>query len=398
MKSVDGYTYGFGDEGIIYQRRLDGFYTRVYQDVDGRIRGAAEWYNDNGDAFLYWATETKLHRKPLPGLANWNDVEQVASNLDSAPWHTMRECGGSLIIANNDKLALVGRDESFTNEAVKLIPGNIATTIIERNGRTIAGCARTSDPSRSINAAIDAEVPLAQIGLDGEVIFANMNDTVPVKRFPGGGRVNPGGVTNDILQVNFFEWEQTALSWIDKQSVGNLALFGVYGADAGTVGIYSYGRKNKNKPFAMNLEHAFAADEIGALENVEGTIIASYREGDNVGVLRVDPDHKAIGIYEGLDFKAPMKMPVDITPWKYIEMLTKPMPVGTSIEFWYKMNKTGAFVQAKTAAGANTFAITGGQKVVFRIGAEAEIYQPRVVLNPSGNETAEVFRMRTYFG
>jgi hypothetical protein len=397
VKSNDGYTYGFGDTGIIYRRRIDGYWSRLYKDENGEIKGASEWYDDSGHTYLYFATDTVLKRKPLPGLSNWNDVETVGTNLTSAKWHTMRECGGSLIICNSDKLALVGYDGSYTNEAVQLIPGNIATTLVERNGRSIVGCARKSDPTRSINGAIDAEVPLAQVGDDGEIFFANMSDTVPVKRFPGGGKVNPGGVCNQIQQVNFFEWEQTALSWIDKQSVGNLALFGVYNADYGKNGIYSYGRNNKNKPFILNLDYSLEVDEIGAIENIEGVIVASYKFGSYYGVVRVDPSNKATAIYEGLDFKAPVKQPVDITNWKTTELFLSPLPNGSSIEFYYKINKTGDWVRAYTADGKPSFTTSSGKKAVFRIGAEGEIFEPKVILNPIGNETPEVHRIRTYF-
>jgi hypothetical protein len=113
---------------------------------------------------------------------------------------------------------------------------------VERNGRSIFGTIRASD-SIGINGAIESEVSLVQVGEDGEIYLANGIDTIPTKVFPGGGQVNPGGVCSLVDQVNFFEWEQDALSWIDKQTVGNLSLWAVYNATTGKGGIYSYGRK-----------------------------------------------------------------------------------------------------------------------------------------------------------
>jgi hypothetical protein len=397
IKANNGYTYGFGSTGYIYRRDSDAYWNREYKDPDGAIKGAAEWYSDSGKTYLYWATDTKLKRKPLPGLSNWNDVETVASNLTSADWHTMRECGGSLIIANGPYLALVGYDDSYTNEALDLIPGNIAKTIVERNGRTIVGTSRLLDATKSINAAIDTEVPLAQVGDDGELYFANMTDSMPIKRFPGGGKVNPGGVCNEVEQINFFEWEQTALSWIDKQSVGNLALFAVYGADEGKGGIYSYGRKNKNHPFVLNLEYQLDADELGAIVNVDGTTLVSYRDGTDFGVKAVDQTTKATAVYEGLDLKAKVKRSDAITPWTTAEIYCKPLPDGSSLEFWYKLNKNGDFIQAYNERGETTFRARGETKAVFNIGAEAEIFEPRIVLNPTGNTSPEVLRLKVFF-
>lgn len=397
VKSSDGYTYGFGNAGCIYRRDSDAFWQRVYKDTNGEIKGAEEKPSDSGKIYLYWATNTKLMRKPLPGLSNWNDVEIVAQNLQSQDWHTMKQINGALMICNGSYLAMVGYDDSYTNEALDLIPGNISKTLVERNGRTIIGTGRLLDSTKSINGAIDTEVPLIQAGDDGELYFADMNSSIPTKRFPGGGKVNPGGVCNEVEQVNLFEWEETALSWIDKQSVGNLALFAVYSADTGYGGIYSYGRKNKDKPFVLNLEYHFDTDELGAITTVNGTTIVSYKDGTDFGVKAVDQTTKATGTYEGLEYKSKIKKPVNITQWKYAEVFCEPIVSGTSIEYWYKLNKTGDFIQAKMEDGNTDFSNVNETKAVFLIGEEADIYEPKVILNPTGNTSPEVYFIKTYF-
>ena len=369
----------------------------MYKDPNGEIKGAEEKPSSDRKTYLYWATDKVLKRKIIPGLDNWNDVTVVDSNLETTDWHTMKQIGGALKIANRGMLGLVGYDDSYTNEALDLIPGNIAKTIVERNGRAIIGTYKPADPDKGINSAIDAEYPLVQVGDDGYIYFANMSDSISIKRFPGGGKTNPGGVCNETQQVEIFEWEETALSWIDKQSVGNMALFGVYGADSGKGGIYSMGRKNKNHPFVMNLEYLLDADEIGALVNVNGTTLASYRQGTGFGVKAVDSSTKATGTYEGLDFKAPVKRPVNITKWKTAELFMDPLPAGSSVEFHYKVNKTGGFVQARTADGETVFDTASAKKAVFRIGVEAEIFEPRVVLNPTFNVSPEIHRVRVNF-
>lgn len=403
VKCSDGFTYGFGNTGYIYRRDTDGIWVIVYKDPDGEIKGAAEWYSQTGATYLYWATNSKLNRKRIPGLSNWNDVNVGGvgtwpkTNLETTDSHMMREAGGSLIIANKEFLALVGYDDSYTNEALDLIPGNIANTIVERNGRTIVGSIPASNPERGINAAIDSEVPLAQIGNDGELFYANMSDSIPVKRFPGGGKVNPGGVVNALEQSNFFEWEQTALSWIDKQSIGNLSLWGVYDADSGYNGVYSFGRKNKNHPFTLNLEYELEVDEIGAITSTNGTTLISYRDGSDFGVKATDLENKAEAIYDGLDFKSPVKKPINITQWIVAELFMTPLPENTWVEFWYKLNKSGSFLRAKTGDGDTQFNTTNEKKAVFSIGATGEIFEPRIVLHPYGNTTPEIHRVRIYF-
>ena len=391
--AIDGYTYGVGDTGYIYRRDTDAYWTRVYKDENGEIKGASEWYSDTGKVYLYFATDKVLKRKPLPGRSDWNDVEVVGSDLTSAESHDMREAGGSLIIANGPGLALVGYDDSYTSNALDLIPGNIAKTITERNGRSIIGTARAANLTRGVNGAIDAEYPLAQVGDEGELFYSDMSSSMVTKSFPGGGKVNPGGVANEIDQVNFFEWEQTALSWIDKQSVGNMALFAVYGADTGKGGIYTYGRRKKNHPFVLNLEHQLDADELGAIVNIAGVTLVSYRDGVDCGVMAVDPDNKATAIFEGLDLPAPVKESSEITTWKTAELSCKPLVNGTSLEFWYRVNKDGDFIQAKMEGGDVRFTAEGERKAVFLIQAEGDIFEPRVVLNPTGNISPEVYKI-----
>ena len=220
---------------------------------------------------------------------------------------------------------------------------------------------------------------------------------MPVKRFPGGGRVNPGGVSNEVDQIEIFDWVFGADSWVDKQTMGNMSLWGIFGADSGKNGVYTYGRRNKEQPFTMNLEYVLDVDEIGAVATVEGVTIISYRDGTDFGVKAVDPDNKDQGIWEGLEFRAPIKKAEQITEFSHVEVFMDELPVGCSVYFYYQKNKSGDWIQAYTADGNVAFTTTGGKKATFRIGSEMDIYEPRIIMTPSGNTTPEIFRIRTYF-
>jgi|TARA_R100000049_G_C1945420_1_gene90424 hypothetical protein len=397
VKGTDGHTYQFGNAGNIYRRFNDGYVRNVYKDPDGGIKGAIEKPSSTGKTYLQWATDTKVKQKELPGNADWSDVETVADNLSGADWHTMKQVGGANYIANGSKLALVGYDDSWTPEALDLIPGNIAKTLIERNGRTVIGTFKTGFPNKGVNGMIDCEVPLSQIGDDGELFFTNFTDSMPVRRFPGGGRVNPGGVSNVVDQVEIFDWVFGADSWVDKQTMGNMSMWGVFGADTDRNGVYYYGRKTKEQPFALNLEYALEVDEIGAVHRVEGVTLISYRDGTAFGVKAVDPTTKATGTYESLEYRAPVKYPERPTIWKKAEIFMEALLVGCSIEFHYKMNHAANWTQAYTADGNLSFSSTGAKKAVFRIGEEGDVFEKKIVLKPSGNTTPEVLRSRAYF-
>jgi hypothetical protein len=398
VKAKDGYTYGFGNTGCVYRRDADAYWRRVYKDPDGEIKGAAEWYTSTKN-YLYFATSTKLKRKDEDGLANWNDVTNVSQELENVSWHTMTEAGGGLTIANGSFLAFVGYDDSFTPEALDLIPGNLAKTIVERNGRAIVGTVRQSDQTIGVNGAIDTEVPIAQCGSNGEFFFTGSSSS-PAKVLPGGGKCNPGGVCNVVEPYRFFEWEYGASSWNDKAAVGGLALFGIYSATSGHNGVYSFGRKSRNAPFAMNLEYELDVNEIGAVCNVNGTTLVSYRSSSSYGVKAVDSSYKATAEYHSLDLKSPPNKEAvvgKITVWDRIEVFCKPLPNSVSINCYFKINKNGDWQEAKMENGVATLNSQGETKGVFLVGATADIFEFKLVLNPAGNNTPEIYRIRTYF-
>ena len=396
VKCSDGNTYGFGDKGHIYRRYSDGFTRMVYTDSDGAIRGAIEKPSST-KTYLQWATGTSIKRKEIPGAGDWSDVTQIANNLTGTEWHTMVQVGGANMICNGSWLAMVGYDDSWTNEALDLIPGNIAKTVLERNGRAVVGTYKSGYEDKGINAMIDCEVPLCQIGNDGELYYADFTNSMPIKRFPGGGQVNPGGVANVVEQVHLFDWESTALSWIDKQVLGNMSMWGVWGATSGKNGIYYYGRENKEMPFTLNLEYALDVDEIGAVANVDGTTIISYRHDGDYGVKAVDSENKAEGIWEGLEFRPPIKRAEGITTFKMVEVFMEALPDGCQVQFYYQLNKSGSWTQAYTVDGQASYSTAGGKKATFRVGEEADVYEPRIVLTPTWNTSPEVLRIRTYF-
>jgi len=402
VPATDGNLYGFGNTGKVYKINPDFSVFQVY-DLKAQITGATEKPSSSGQTYLMFADRTNLHIKKLPGRADWNDVNKDSlqgfpkTNLSAQDFHTMEEVGGAVHIANGSSLALVGYDDSYTNNALDLIPGNTAKTIVERNGRSVTGTYRTADPTKGANGAVDTEVPLAQVGDEGAIFFQDFSSTIASKVLPGGGKVNPGGMKNRVTKINFFDWEENALSYIDKQSVGNMAIMGVWGATSGYGGLYSYGRLTKDDPFVLNLDFNLDVDEIGAVCSLGGIDYVSYRSGSTFGVKVTDLTTKATGTYDSLDLKAPVKTPIDITAWDYVELFMDSLPSGASVQVWYRMNKAGLFVRANTGDGQTSYSVANGKKATFNIGSEGEVFEIRVVVVPTGNSSPNVYRIRTYF-
>jgi hypothetical protein len=396
----------------ILKRTSAGVYSVVYTDTgsDGNIIGMEEWVNDAGDTFLYWATATKLHRKRLIGTAytnsNWSDADATVNgqaypktNLTSTTWHTMAIVNGALLITNKGSLAKVGWDDSYTNNAVQLYPGNVAKTIMESGVVAKVGANRLDGSDRSmiftwdtddqnftdkmqlpfsgINSMVETEVSIIQFGTDGELYFFGDTAKLPVTSTPNGGLTLPWGM----------------------ESYNNLALIGVGGNGAGYSGVYSYGRTKENNNFSLNLEYQLDCDYIYCIRMVGSDILVAYKSlgADTYGVKKIDTGNKASRfIYQSLDLKAPDELQ-RIPVWSLVTLTMAPLPANTSVEVWRKMEKTGEWLQCNTQDGSLTYDTEGGQEATFQIGDGGKYCELQVIGNCSGNSSPEVYKIQTFF-
>lgn len=411
INASDGNSYGFSNDGKIYKRTSGATWSLVYTDANGAILGAKEWACSNGKKYIFWATATRLNCKEIAGQANWSDANANVvvggttytypkTNLTSATWHTMEEAVGALMIANGNTLAMVGYDGSYSTNVLQLIPNNNAKAIIERGNYVVVGATRTDTseqsmlfswdssssswndkrilPVGSLNALIDTELPLMQIGSNGQLFYADLNNILPITQFPLGGSVYPTGVDND----------------------SGLAVFGVSGNGAGYSGIYSYGRKYKNHPFVLNCEYQLDVDTIGAVKKVGTDIVFSCKIGAAYKVYRVNTVLKATATYESLDLKAPLDPSNPLARevvWDMVVLQTAPLPASCAIEVYYKINKTGSWVQAKMEGNITQFTTTNGTEAIFLIGEKGQYCEVKIKLIPSLNYSPEVYKAKLLF-
>lgn len=395
----DGNSYHFGNSGKIYKRTSAGIWSLVYTDPDGAIKGAEEWKGNSSNTYLYWATNTKLKRKLIPGVSDWSDVFTVATNLTSADWHSMvvgAGIQGDLFICNKDKLAMVDYTHTYTPEAVKIIPGNTTKCLIATDENIIFGSVKDDNaeegylwawntllmawrkrkkiPTKGVNALVMSEIMIAQAGENGEIFFSDLVHQLPIISFPNGGKVNPGGTTTK----------------------GNLALFGVYGND--NPGIYSYGRVSKNRVFALNFDYVLTPttiDEIGAIKMIGTDLLVSWKSGSTYGVDIIDNSNKANVIYESLDFDA--GQPSIKKTFNNIKLTMLALPSNCSVKVKFRIDKKGAWVSAKLGDNSDTFNTAGETEAIFNVGEDGEVYEVRVELFPDGNNTPEILSITTYF-
>lgn len=403
----DGSTYAFGDSGKIYAvagNAYDHAINVKYTDTNGKIKGAWEWKTSDGNDYLYWATDTSISRKLLPGDDAWGDVTQnYKTTLNSADWHPIKGGSGVLGIGNGNSLATIDYDGNFNALSMNLRPGNLVTCLEERDDYILMGSKRWDQseegylwswivtaldyvqkkriPAKGVNAISATEIYLAQAGTQGELFSTDFKTATPVHAIPGGGQAYPGGVT------------------IEK----NIALFGIFG---GTYpGIWGYGRSKKNRPYALNYMYRLAAtvngsliSTIGAIAMVNGELMAAYGTTDGstseYAIDSLSNTTMATAIFEALEFKGNnphMKKKPD-----EVKLTMVALPAGTSVGLRYKMNKAASWTYAMMGDNTTSFSAANATDALFNIGADGETYEVALDLNPSGTNTPEILAVTSY--
>ncbi len=452
-------SYGFGDAGNVY-KIVNSTVTKIYTD-SGAILDADYFYG-----YLVWTTATKL-RKQDETVADWNATPPTdVGTLTSCSYHPIFIVPKSdlMCVGNKRYIATVSSSWVFNNQALDLFYGWIAKCLTLIKPKLLIGAinnkiaelfdwdltSESYDPiegweERDINAFLKT-IGTTYIFTPDLLYWFNEGLSDRAKELPS--EINHGA--SDI--------------WKGK------VLFGA------TNGVYSYHKKNKNYPLALNLEYTPSpitianfdskSIEIGAVLGRGDDLLVSWKDGATYGLDNIDTSNKAQAVYEGLVFDA--KKPFQDKLFRYIKIVTKPLPGGCSIKAKYRMNEAGEWVKAyqadeseafdkddhktgsvavtqnsKTVAGTGTgwdssmvgrkfrvdtdgdlykieavgsatsltlsrpyqgttgsgkdYTILGETKVVFQIEGEGEVYEVRVELYPSVNDTPEILSINSYF-
>jgi len=405
VSASTGEWYGFGDTGKIYKRNAGGAWSLVYTDPDGAIFGASEYiHNDasgNYVSHIVWATQTKLKKiKTSSGFGSPTTVTTFQRGY-TGEWHTMLEALGVLFICDADYLALLDYEGAVNKTALQFPGGIYSKALIDNADIIIIGATQKEQQRRGFlftwNKLADSWITKKDLQAQGanslnfleggvmvqtgeELKYWDTANLIPLKQLPGGGNTLPGGQA-------------------EYKSVGH---FGVQG---GTLnGVYGYGRRDKNSPFALNLEYipshgdfTTTTNKIGCVSNHQGQMLVSWYDGTNYGVDIVDEDNKAVALYQSLEIDA--NSPFADKRWSQIKIVTRPLPAGTSIVVRAKTINDDDWQTCKTDSQATLMNTAGQKKAIFNVaGAGAgEIIEVELTLTPNGNATPEVISINNYY-
>lgn len=344
-------SYGFGDAGKIYF--IDGnTVTLKYTDPDGEIVDAAYFYG-----YLYWATKSNVKRH-LESTSAWDAGNSAVitpddGSFNTCDYHPIFQVPKSdlLCIGNKRYVSTISAANYFNAEALDLFYG------------WVAKCLTLIKPKLVVGAISNRIAEMFDWDLSSEsydpVEGWEERDIIAFLKAIG---------TTYIFTPDLIYWFSEGLTGRAKELPSEVkhgaidiwkakVLFGT------TNGVYSYHQKNKNYPWAMNLEYTPSpitianfdskSIDIGAVLGRGDDLLVSWKDGSDYGLDNIDTSNKAQAVYEGLMFDA--EKPFEDKTFRFIKVVTKSLPEGCSIKAKFKMNETGNWVKAHQADESEAF-------------------------------------------
>lgn len=344
-------SYGFGDNGKIYLISGETV-TLKYTDPDGEILDAEYFYG-----YLYWTTKTNVKRH-LETTATWNVGNSAVITPDSGSFN---ECdyhpifivpkSDLMCIGNERYVSTISAANYFNAEALDLFYG------------WVVKCLTLIKPKLLIGAKDHKKAEMFDWDLTSDsydpVEGWEERDIIAFLKAVG---------STYIFTPETFYWFREGLVDVAKELPSEIKpgaidiwkrkiLFGA------TNGVYSYHKKNKNYPLALNLEYTPSpitianfdskSIDIGAVLGRGDDLLVAWKDGATYGLDNIDTSNKAAAVYEGMVFDASRSFEDKL--FKFIKIVTNPLPEDCSIKAKYKMNETGEWVKAYQADESEAF-------------------------------------------
>ena len=259
------------------------------------------------DGYIYWATQSRLHRKPTTDLSDWTDAEEDWATFQKtdAEFHPMVKQNLQLFIGDANVVAKVDNSTGshvFDNEALDLntpfrvktmidfdidiLIGTITNTTVNKtevlrwDTEDTSWVASDQIDENGINCFIrDDNFVYVNAGQFGRIYVYTGDQLVPAKRIPGS-------------------WSPTKTAEIYPQAATTLLTIPVFGlsnitGNPAEQGVYSFGAYSKDYSKVLDLsyvisENVVATIEIGSVLAVGADLLVAWKNGSSFGVDKLD--------------------------------------------------------------------------------------------------------------
>ena len=393
----NGYSFWFSyTDGKIWARTSAGVWSLAHTTTPAAgsagCLGAMEY---NG--FIYWATQSRLHRIAIANADNsWaSEAEDWATfTVTDSEFHPMCIQDNRLFIGDGYYVAEVDEDGAFDDDSLNiktphrikcmtdfkldvLIGTFVANTVAKTEviqWDTISPSWNTSDTIEEvgINAFIkDDNFVYAQAGRAGNLYFYNGEQLEPYKRIPGTWTNTSYGEVHDGSHANFRGVPIFGFS----NGAGNPAKQGVY-----SLGSYSRDYPKVLDLSWINSQGKVDTQEIGAILVQDFDILVAWKDGTNYGVDVIDWSNKYASSY----FETMMLFQNrrDLTDTlRKVSCYYNSLPAGTGITFSYSIN--GAAYVAMTSVTNSKINEIAADLSADNVGS----LQIKVAFTVSGNDS-----------
>ena len=412
ITASSGETFWFSaSSGKIWRRSTGGTWLLVHTTTPAAgsagCLGAIEH-----DGYIYWATQSRLHRIPIGAiatLANWtaNAVEDWATftNTD-AEFHPMVIMFNALFIGDAHYVAKVSGDtgshafedgstilnlrsphriKTMIDYGIDILIGTFIhanvnkSEVLRWDGESETPTSRDQIDENGINAFIrDDNYVYIQAGRAGRIYYYNGSLLVPYQRIPG-------------------DWSPTKTAQVNPNSVATLNTIPIFGLSniAGNPclqGVFGFGSYSKNYNKCLSLDFPVSADlsdvEIGAII-VTGSdlFVAHYDVGESaysVDKLSYSQKYPSAYIETGIltDIKTRSQLKTVV---KIITNYAKILPASCGIVVKYKKKYEASWTNMVEIEDTNLV-----QNVVKEIINNTAAFQLRFEFTVNGNNSPEI--------
>lgn len=303
--------------GKVWERATNGTWSLVHTTTPAAggagCLGAAEY---NG--YIYWATESRLHRIAVADTGDWaaNAVEdyQTFAQTDSE-FHPMLVMDNRLYIGDGSNLCQLrydGASYQFTAEALRIYPpqrikclgkldfdiliGSIVDNFVNKS--TIYRWNRYSD-------SWNVEDEIEEVGINA---FIPMDNNVLVSAGVNGNIYAYGGQVLELAYQIPGDYDSSNKAIVHPDATAYFNGKPVFGlsTSSGTptkMGVYSLATKNPQLyPRVLNLEYVISQDKVNTIEigsvSVRGNdLFVSWKDGTTYGVDKISSTTRYDGAY-----------------------------------------------------------------------------------------------------
>lgn len=380
-------SYAFGDAGNVY-KIVNDTVSKIYTDSNGAILSAGFFYG-----YLYWTTATKLGRC-IETSADWSiDAVPNYQTLNNTTYHQIFIVPKSdlMCIGNQRYVATLSSAGVFNNQALDLFYGWEVRTLTLKKPKLLIGAKNsqqaelfTWDLSSASYEPVEGwqekDIDAFLKGLGATYIF-----TPEMLYWFSGGNLSQAKELPTQVGLGAIDL------WNSKM------LFGCAN------GVYSYASRNKNYPVVLNLEYTPSpitianydtkSITIGAVLGNGNNLYVSWKDGTGYGLDNIDTANKAEAVYESLEFSGGID---NDKLFRIIKIITEALPTGSSVKIFYKVNG-GSWTLASRQDGADLFNTAGGTKSIHSLEGQGEIFEIRIEIYPTANNSPEIKSINTYF-